>query len=75
MSAVPPESATPAHAPRRPAVWPWLLVPLVTLAIFFLLRNLRQAPPQDVISETQGNGAQVRESESVPPAPEAAPQP
>jgi len=43
----------PAEAPtppeRRAAVWPWLLVPLVALALFFALRSARTsdvAPPE-----------------------------
>lgn len=31
----------PAPAERRPAVWPWLLVPLVALAMFFALSRIR----------------------------------
>jgi hypothetical protein len=27
---------------RLPAVWPWLLIPLVALALFFILRSVRQ---------------------------------
>jgi hypothetical protein len=27
---------------RRPAIWPWLVMPLVTLALFFALSRLRQ---------------------------------
>jgi hypothetical protein len=27
---------------RRQAVWPWLLMPLVTLALFFALQNARE---------------------------------
>jgi len=30
-----------ATAERRPAVWPWLLVPLVALLLFFFLLNLK----------------------------------
>jgi hypothetical protein len=30
-----------ARSERTPAVWPWLLIPLVALALFFLLRTLR----------------------------------
>jgi hypothetical protein len=33
------EDAAPPE--RRPAVWPWLLVPLVALVIFFVLRTFR----------------------------------
>nr|PZN75408.1 MAG: hypothetical protein DIU56_16330 [Pseudomonadota bacterium] len=28
---------------RQTAIWPWLLLPLVTLAMFFALRSLRDA--------------------------------
>lgn len=31
---------------RRPAVWPWLLVPLVALAMFFALHRLRDTLPE-----------------------------
>jgi hypothetical protein len=32
-----------SHNPgeRLPAVWPWLLIPLVALALFFALRSVR----------------------------------
>jgi len=29
---------------RLPAVWPWLLIPLVALALFFALRSVRAQP-------------------------------
>jgi hypothetical protein len=42
----------PAEAPAgtpRPVVWPWLVVPAITLAVFFALRSCQQgamrAPP------------------------------
>jgi hypothetical protein len=28
---------------RRPAVWPWLLMPLAALALFFALRTVRHS--------------------------------
>ena len=28
---------------RRPAVWPWLLIPLVTLLLFYGLQQVRNA--------------------------------
>jgi hypothetical protein len=31
-----------APGERLPAVWPWLLIPLVALALFFILRTVRQ---------------------------------
>jgi hypothetical protein len=42
---------------RRQAVWPWLLMPLAVLAIFFALLRLREtapvpeAPPANVASD------------------------
>jgi len=30
---------------RRPAIWPWLLMPLVVLILFVILYNVRQLPP------------------------------
>lgn len=41
---------------RRPAVWPWLLVPLVTLVVFFALRTARTsdvAPPDRPAATSQ----------------------
>jgi len=29
---------------RRPAVWPWLLMPLVVLLVFYALLRLHQRP-------------------------------
>jgi hypothetical protein len=43
MALEPIDTAAPAQ--RRPAVWPWLLVPLVALAIFFALRSFRATLP------------------------------
>jgi hypothetical protein len=36
----------PSRTPdeRLAAVWPWLLIPLVALALFFILRTVRQGP-------------------------------
>jgi hypothetical protein len=34
-------NAGPTAPERRPAVWPWLLMPFVTLALFFALRTVR----------------------------------
>lgn len=34
------------HAsPPKPAVWPWLLVPVAALALFFMLRAVRAPDP------------------------------
>ena len=32
-----------AHPQRQPAVWPWLLIPLVTLLLFYGLQQVRNA--------------------------------
>jgi hypothetical protein len=39
LTSVPAGAAPPAE--RRPAVWPWLLLPLVALALFFALREVK----------------------------------
>jgi hypothetical protein len=36
------QAAHPA-ADRRPAIWPWVLMPLVALALFFALRTVRHS--------------------------------
>jgi hypothetical protein len=40
----PTPSTSAGSAERQPAVWPWLLLPLVALALFFALRTVKQAP-------------------------------
>ncbi len=40
----PPALSAAAGAAQRQAVWPWLLLPLVALALFFALRSVKQAP-------------------------------
>jgi hypothetical protein len=44
MSPDPSFSTSASIAERRPAVWPWLLLPLVALTMFFALRTVKQAP-------------------------------
>lgn len=36
---------TAAPAERRQAVWPWLLLPLVVLTVFFLLKTAKDSLP------------------------------
>jgi len=45
MSSEPVHTGTAAPADRRPAAWPWLLLPLVALAFFLVLRTAKEAPP------------------------------
>ena len=43
MTAETPESLLPAiPADRRPAIWPWLVMPLITLLVFYWLYSLDQ---------------------------------
>jgi hypothetical protein len=44
MSAEPTPSSTALAAERRPAVWPWLLIPLVALTIFYVLHTAKESP-------------------------------
>ena len=34
----------PAARERRPAIWPWLVMPLVVLAVFYALFRMRHPP-------------------------------
>jgi hypothetical protein len=52
---------------RLPAVWPWLLIPLVALALFFALNRVRSeqsAPPTDQpaqpVTSADGSATNVR---------------
>jgi hypothetical protein len=39
---------------RRPAIWPWLVMPLITLTLFYCLhRLLKDAQDGDVLIPTQ----------------------
>jgi hypothetical protein len=42
MSSEPADTST-ATAERRPAVWPWLVVPLLALALFFALSRFKES--------------------------------
>jgi hypothetical protein len=37
-------SASPAANERRPAIWPFLVMPLVVLVVFCILHRLQQIP-------------------------------
>lgn len=45
---------TGTHKPteRQPAVWPWLLIPLVALALFFVLSKVREESASAPASST-----------------------
>lgn len=57
--------AGPASAPRSGSVWPWLIVPACTLAMFFSLRSCQQNSMRD-------SGAMPRAGESASAAPSGA---
>jgi hypothetical protein len=39
-----PTPSSDAATERRPAVWPWLLIPLVALTFFYVLHTAKEAP-------------------------------
>jgi hypothetical protein len=38
----PDDAGTHKPPERQPAVWPWLLIPLIALALFFVLSKVRE---------------------------------
>lgn len=56
----------------RPVVWPWLVVPAITLAVFFALRSLQQdamraAPPADAPERAEAaEPAEAAEAQLTP---------
>jgi len=64
MSSEPVNSSATASAERRPAVWPWLLVPLLALALFLALRSFREAR----LPATQSDSEAPVAEEAVSPA-------
>jgi hypothetical protein len=49
MSPDPSHTSFAGAAERRPAVWPWLLLPLVALTLFFALRTVKPAPSHHAV--------------------------
>jgi hypothetical protein len=64
MSSEPASSTSAATAERRPAVWPWLVVPLLALALFFALSRFKESR----LPATPGDGTAVPAEETVPSA-------
>lgn len=56
-------SSAAGTAPAKSAVWPWLLVPVVALVLFFTLRAVRSAP------DASGAPAPVQAASPATPAP------
>ncbi len=46
-------------------MWPWLVMPLATLALFFTLQKVREMPPPG--SADSGNRIAVSDSDSTGP--------
>jgi hypothetical protein len=42
---------------RRPAIWPWLVMPLITLTLFYWLYSLDQLGGTKEYGPTAGSGA------------------
>jgi hypothetical protein len=47
-----------AASDRRPAVWPWLVMPLIVLLVFYALHRVQHPPsaqvPADAAPDTSG---------------------
>jgi hypothetical protein len=41
------------QADRRPAIWPWLVMPIITLTLFYCLDQLRRAQEPKDFGPTQ----------------------
>ena len=64
MSPDPHNTLGTAAADRRQAVWPWLLLPLVALALFFALRAVNPAPHPAAHASDTVESAPIEASES-----------
>jgi Flp pilus assembly protein protease CpaA len=49
-------SASGHPAPRRNAIWPWLVMPVIILALFVVLHHVRRAGGGDDPDATSGVG-------------------
>jgi len=55
-----------AHHDRRPAMWPWLLMPLVALALYFALHSVRESAPRDDSAGAVQTSAPQTAGDAVP---------
>ena len=57
---------TAAPAERRPAVWPWRLLPLVVLAVFLVLKTAKDSLPASPVhhGEAPADSAPSDDAES-----------
>ena len=55
-----PGAAVPAARDRRPAVWPWLLMPLVVLLVFAALYRIHHRPGTPWALWTQPSAANTQ---------------
>ena len=57
-----------AHTPdRRPAMWPWFLMPIAALTLYAVLYSVRQsAPPNQPDSPSPAASAQAPDSAAEP---------
>ncbi len=75
---VPNLAAEPASAERKPPFWQWLVVPAVTLVVFFSLRSCQHRPETDAanvaasagVAAAPAPGAAVEQATAGPAVPE-----
>jgi hypothetical protein len=48
---------TAVSAERRPAVWPWLLLPLAALTLFFALKTAKDSLPAGPVHHAEAPAA------------------
>jgi len=46
---------------RRQAIWPWLLMPLVVLLVFYTLQSFRNEATRSAASQTQAQTSDTAE--------------
>jgi hypothetical protein len=66
MSSDPINRIVAASSERRPAVWPWLLVPLLALALFLALKSFKEARLPATQSDTEAPATQAPASTADP---------
>jgi hypothetical protein len=57
MAGEPIETTSNPNPDRRPAVWPWLLIPLVALLMFFALQKVKSTPRAEPAATAEESAA------------------
>ena len=66
MSPDPSDSTATGTAERPQAMWPWLLLPLVALTLFFALHRVRTAPAHHAVHSEESAAAASSEAGESP---------